>query len=99
MTYNYAINTKDARLAFPGSHYPNSYKPDFTNTLLRLCIEVDGDDHKKKKKHLLDMKKDKCLDYLGYKVLRYSHEEIDDFVIVMRRIIIEYKAREKEVSF
>ena len=60
---------------------------------------VDGDDHKKKKKHLLDMKKDKCLYYLGYKVLRYSHEEIDDFVVVMRRIIIEYKAREKEVSF
>lgn len=97
--YNYAINTKDARLAFPSAHYPNSYKPDFTNTLLRLCIEVDGDDHKKKKKHLLDIKKDKCLDYLGYKVLRYSHEEIDDFVVVMRRIMIEYKAREKEVSF
>ena len=97
--YNYAINTKDARLAFPNAHYPNSYKPDFTNTLLRLCIEVDGDDHKKKKKHLLDIKKDKCLDYLGYKVLRYSHEEIDDFVVVMRRIMIEYKAREKEVYF
>lgn len=75
--YNYAINTKLARDAFPENHYPNAYKPDFTNIEKKLCVEIDGHSHNSKSGKLTDAKKDKCLKFLGFKVVRFTHEQID----------------------
>ena len=73
--YNYAINTKLARDAFPEKCYAHSYKPDFTNIIDRLCVEIDGPNHIHTKE--LDMKKEECLRFLGFTVIRFTHEQID----------------------
>ena len=73
--YNYAIPTKPARDAFPDNNYPTSYKPDFTNIRRHICIEIDGPNHKHTKE--LDTKKDDCLNFLGYTVYRFTHDQID----------------------
>lgn len=76
--YNFAINTERARKAFPDKRYAYSYKPDFLNMDLKLCIEIDGNNHKNDSIKLLDRKKEECLNYLGYKVIRYTHEDVDN---------------------
>lgn len=73
--YNYAINTKLARDAFPEKHYAYSYKPDFTNMIYKLCIEIDGPNHIHTKE--LDEKKEECLKFLGFTIIRFTHEQID----------------------
>ena len=74
--YNYAINTKLARDTFPDRHYAKSYKPDFTNTLKKLCIEIDGRNHTLPEQIKLDKKKEECLEFLGFKTVRFTHEQI-----------------------
>ena len=76
--YNYAINTKLARDAFPEEHFSKNYKPDFVNVKEKICIEIDGDNHKKKEQRELDYKKDKCLKFLGFSVYRFTHEEVEN---------------------
>lgn len=76
--YNYAINTKLARDAFPSKHYAHNYKPDFTNISKHLCIEIDGKNHKEKSVRELDKKKDECLEFLGFTVMRFTHNDIDE---------------------
>lgn len=73
--YNYAINTKLARDAFPEKRYSHCYKPDFTNIIDRLCIEIDGPNHVHTKES--DMKKEECLQFLGFTTIRFTHEQID----------------------
>lgn len=75
--YNYAISTAKARKEFPERHYSMNYKPDFVDLEKKLCIEVDGNNHKLKKIKALDKKKDECLNFLGYRVIRFTHEDID----------------------
>ena len=74
--YNYAIVTKPARDAYPEAHYANAYKPDFVNLNNKLCIEVDGYGHSTSKERAIDAKKEDCLKFLGYTVIRFTHEDI-----------------------
>lgn len=76
--YNYAINTKLARDAFPEKHYSKNYKPDFVNVQKKICIEIDGNNHKKPYQIKLDKKKDECLQFLGFTVLRFTHEQVEN---------------------
>lgn len=76
--YNYAIPTKIARDAFPQDNFSVNYKPDFVNLATKLCIEVDGNNHTKKEQIELDKKKEKCLSYLGFTIVRFTHEQIDN---------------------
>ena len=76
--YNYAIPTKIARDAFPKEKFSVNYKPDFVNLTTKVCIEVDGDNHKKKEQIEKDRKKEKCLSYLGFIVVRFTHDQIDN---------------------
>lgn len=78
--YNYAIITKAARDADPDAHYAHNYKPDFVNLENKLCIEVDGYGHSTTAEKQLDAKKEKCLNFSGYKVIRFTHDEIDEGV-------------------
>lgn len=75
--YNYAINTKLARDAFPEKHYAKSYKPDFTNIEKHICIEIDGNNHSLIKNKKLDEKKEECLQFLGFTIIRFTHDQID----------------------
>lgn len=77
--YNYAIPTKVAKHAFPEKHYGDNYKPDFVNLEHFVCIEIDGKSHfKKGYKETYDDKKEECLNFLGYKVYRFTNEQVDN---------------------
>lgn len=76
--FNYAIGTKEARLAFPEENYAKNYKPDFVNLSLKICIEIDGDSHNCDAAHEIDMKKERCLAYYGFKVYRFTNEQVND---------------------
>lgn len=76
--YNYAIPTKLARDTFPDKHYPNSYKPDFVNLQGKLCIEIDGNNHKYRNIKMIDIKKEECLTFLGFTTIRFTHKDIDE---------------------
>lgn len=78
--YNYAIITKPAREADPDANYAHNYKPDFVNLESRLCIEIDGYGHSTSEEKRIDAKKEKCLNMLGYTVIRFTHKEIDEGV-------------------
>jgi hypothetical protein len=54
--------------------YPWCYKPDLGNFSIKLAIEADGTTHNGRK--TLDMKKDQCLNGLGWTVLRFKNQEI-----------------------
>ena len=75
--YNHAIATKLARDVYPDAHFSVNYKPDFVNLDTKLCIEIDGAGHSTRKEKAIDSKKEKCLNILGYTVIRFTHEDID----------------------
>lgn len=76
--YNYAISTKLARDAFPQEHFAVNYKPDFVNLVDRLCIEIDGNNHENSKQQDTDKKKERCLKFLGFTTIRFTHEQVDN---------------------
>lgn len=85
--YNKAINTKTVREKFPENEYPYHYKPDFVNECIKLCIEIDGTNHQKPKDVERDKKKELCLEYLGYKTIRFTNEEVlNSYTSVISRI-------------
>lgn len=78
--YNYAIPTRPAREVEPDAHYSVNYKPDFVNLETKLCIEIDGYGHQSPKEKSIDAKKERCLSLLGYRVIRFTHADIDNGV-------------------
>lgn len=74
--YNISIPLKSMRDKYPERMYPTNYKPDFTNIELKICIEIDGPTHLYKSNQMKDKKKTECLEELGYKVYRFTHEQI-----------------------
>ncbi|WP_407936366.1 endonuclease domain-containing protein [Longilinea arvoryzae] len=71
----YVIATKKAQGLLPS--LPPSYKVDLAIPEVRLAIEVDGKTHKLKKWKFLDQRKTAVLNQLGWTVLRFWNEEID----------------------
>lgn len=76
--YNQAISTYSLRQKYPEKHIGFNYKPDFLHREKKICIEIDGPNHFSKNTQELDKKKDWCLSQLGYKVIRFTHEDIDN---------------------
>lgn len=76
--FNYAISTKLYKDAFPSIRVPNSYKADFTNLQAHICIEIDGRSHTYTKQKELDNKKEMCLKFLGFEIIRFTNKEIDE---------------------
>jgi very-short-patch-repair endonuclease len=67
-----AVPTKQPR----GSGYPTCYKIDIGNKTLRVGVEVDGASHFSLERQLQDRKKEELLQSLGWKVLRFSNEDV-----------------------
>lgn len=60
----------------PGCGYPTNYKADLGNRELKLAVEVDGKMHRSKRVILLDAKKTRKLEELGWTVLRFTNEAV-----------------------
>jgi very-short-patch-repair endonuclease len=56
--------------------FPSVYKIDIGNEKLKLAIEVDGQKHKLKKFLFRDLKKEIKLRSLGWKILRFTNEDV-----------------------
>ncbi|MFN2431199.1 MAG: endonuclease domain-containing protein, partial [Cryomorphaceae bacterium] len=67
----------------PISHYI----VDFVCLPLKLVIEVDGYSHQLSENEVKDLKRQKALEDLGYKVLRFKDEDVLNRIQETRRII------------
>ena len=56
--------------------FPTCYKIDVASKKLKMGIEVDGKGHLSKGNMLRDAKKEKALTGLGWKILRFTNQEI-----------------------
>ena len=70
----FAINTRDVRHLFdrPSNHY----KADIANPALKIAVELDGFSHNSPKSRALDAKKEAILSALGWRVFRFSNQQI-----------------------
>ena len=73
--------------------YPTNYKVDLGLPTLKLAIEVDGADHNTKSQRLLDEKKTKCLNNLGWTVLRFTNQEIMTDSLSVISVIRSYEKK------
>lgn len=71
----FVIPTAQAKPHFES--LPTSYKVDIGIPDVKLAIEVDGKTHKLKKWRFLDRRKTAVLNFLGWTVLRFWNEEVD----------------------
>ena len=76
LVMEYAIPTRDVKHLF--QKIPNSYKSDLACIEKKISIEIDGKKHKLRSQIILDAKKTKVLNSLGWKVLRFWNEEVDN---------------------
>ena len=60
---------------------PNHYNVDIANSKQMLIIEIDGKSHKLKKWKFIDKRKTEILTSLGWIVLRFWNEEIDNNIM------------------
>lgn len=70
-----AIKTNIKRNNNP-EKYPTNYKPDVGHVGLKIAIEADGCSHGLLERKAQDVKKTKCLTGLGWKVLRFTNQQI-----------------------
>lgn len=67
--------------------FPTNYKLDVGNKELKVGVEIDGRGHQLKRQQALDRKKQRKLESLGWMVLRFSNNEIDnDLTAVLKKI-------------
>ena len=84
------LKNKKLGIKFRRQHVIDTYIPDFVALSIKLIVEVDGGIHIKKRKQ--DKERTKWLEILGYKVVRFKNEEVDnDIEIVLERIKKEIK--------
>jgi hypothetical protein len=70
------VPTRDVRHMFGG--IPTAYKVDLADPATKTAIEVDGKTHRLPKRRAQDEKKDAVLRALGWSVLRFWNQEIDE---------------------
>lgn len=75
-TLEYPIKTALVKAQFQS--LPNYYSPDIGIKEIKLAIEIDGKTHKLKKWKFLDKRKTAVLNALGWTVLRFWNEEVDE---------------------
>ncbi|MEW7849539.1 DUF559 domain-containing protein [Massilia aurea] len=80
-----AIATREVRADFDS--LPPCYKVDIASVPHRLAIEIDGKTHRLKKWKFLDRRKTEVLAALGWTVIRFWNEEVEnDFDRVLSNI-------------
>ena len=72
----YAIPTRDVKHLFEA--IPHCYKVDLSEPVVKLAVEVDGKSHKLAKWRSFDALKTEVLNALGWTVLRFTNEEVDE---------------------
>jgi very-short-patch-repair endonuclease len=63
-----------------GHGYPSCYKVDVGNEALKIAVEIDGNSHKVLCRQQQDRKKEALLKSLGWKVFRFTNEQVEQDV-------------------
>ena len=80
------LKNKKLGVKFRRQHIVDCYIPDFVSLSINLIIEVDGKIHLKQKNR--DIERTKHLERLGYVVLRFTNEEIEENLDKVLQIIM-----------
>lgn len=88
----YAIPTAAVRQQFPS--LPNAYMVDLADPARMLVIEVDGKTHRLRKWQFLDARKTEVLRALGWSVLRFWNEEVENQLPTVLERIKTFSASE-----
>lgn len=70
-------NELSIRTRQPRPPYPYKYTVDIGNRILKIAVEIDGPGHRIQKKREKDEKKEKVLLALGWTVLRFTNQQVD----------------------
>lgn len=79
------LKNKKLGVKFRRQHVIENYIPDFVALTIKLIIEVDGGIHLKLKKK--DEARTEWLEYLGYSVIRFKNEEVENDIEKVVKII------------
>ncbi|MCB1178227.1 MAG: endonuclease domain-containing protein [Leptospiraceae bacterium] len=82
-------NRKTLNLKFRRQHVILNYIVDFYCAELKLVIEVDGEYHKYQKKY--DNKRQKEIEALGYRVIRFTNKELTNDINILFQKLEELK--------
>ncbi|GAB5408375.1 MAG: hypothetical protein BalsKO_07400 [Balneolaceae bacterium] len=85
--WKYALSRKQTGFTFKRQRPVLNYIADFMCQELKLIIEVDGSSHDSPEAFMKDLKRQSELENFGFKVLRFSDEEVLDNMDEVRRII------------
>ena len=69
------LRNKKMGVKFRRQHIIEFYIPDFVALSIKLIIEIDGKIHLKQKKE--DAERTRRLELIGYRVLRFTNEEVE----------------------
>lgn len=84
------LKNKKLGVKFRRQHIIEHYIPDFVALSIKLIIEVDGEIHIKRKKE--DTARTKWLNFIGYSVIRFKNEEVENNIdCVLDKIKAEIK--------
>ena len=76
MEMEFVVNTSPIRALMPG--LPKHYKLDLANPVAMVAVEVDGRSHKSPAGRDRDARKNRALEALGWCVLRFWNQEVDE---------------------
>lgn len=88
--YNASIKTPRDYVDENHEPVPRSYKPDFVNRECMLCVEIDGPNHKRPHIAAKDAKKERCLIYMGYRIIRFTNEYVLNNPDEFRDSVVHY---------
>ncbi len=81
------LNRKDTGLRWRRQHIIGDYIADFVCLSERLIIEIDGGYHFEQEQEEEDAVRSHTLEAMGYKVIRFSNEEVfEDIDYILERI-------------
>jgi hypothetical protein len=75
LSMEYPVLTSPVKHIYPDAPY--SYKVDLADIRTKLAIEVDGESHSNPHQKSLDAKKTEILNSLGWTVLRFTNDEVN----------------------
>ena len=95
--WKYALSKKQTGYTFKRQRPVLQFIADFMCQELSLIIEVDGGSHNELEVQLKDMKRQKKLEKAGFRIIRFTDEEVldnmDDVKWIISEVIIELEAK------
>ena len=70
-------------------YQPHHYKIDIANPVSKIAVEIDGANHTSKKIQAADQRKTMFLNGLGWKVLRFTNDQVLDNLEMVLSIILK----------